>query len=95
MPLTESTWLDVADINDYAAITQYLATLERIPKTRKLTRKAVQPAAKPDVASKVTSKTVVASQPLTTRKPASHAAIAQPTFQTSSRGRISKRLISK
>ena len=92
MPLTESTWLDVADINDYAAITQYLATLERIPKTRKLTRQAVQSAAKSDVASKVTSKHAVASQPLATRKPASHAAIAQPTFQTSSRGRISKRL---
>ena len=41
LPISESTWIDVANIHDYAAITEYLASLERIPKTRKSKRVTV------------------------------------------------------
>jgi hypothetical protein len=37
-PLSEATWVDFADIHDYSAITQFLASRDRIPKSNRKTR---------------------------------------------------------
>ena len=106
-PLTESTWVDVANIQDYSAITQYLASLERIPKTRKQKRSTVIKAITASASNAPTSSlaqtasetpTLVVVKPRTARKSATqydpaHAATAAiaPALNVSSRGRVSKR----
>ena len=92
-PLSESTWLDFSDIHDYAAITQYLASLERIPKSRQKTRDATRIATAlsetlPAPVQVIVKSRVAKVLPKTTTS----AALAAPTFNLSSRGRLSKRL---
>ena len=41
LPLSESQWIDYAEIHDYSAITQYLASRDRIPKTRAAKRLSI------------------------------------------------------
>jgi hypothetical protein len=37
-PVSDASWVDIADIHDYAAVSQFLATRNRIPKSNKKTR---------------------------------------------------------
>jgi hypothetical protein len=37
-PLSDALWVDFADIHDYSAITQFLASRDRIPKSNRKTR---------------------------------------------------------
>ena len=94
VPLSDSTWVDVADIHDYAAVTQYLASLARIPKTRKQKRLDTIQA---KLAS--TSSSLIEVNPPAARKrgkTTSSVVIAEapaPTYNLSLRGRLSKRRV--
>ena len=92
-PLSNSTWVDVSGIHDYAAITEYLASLERIPKSRTKTREIARAntTLSMDVPAPITS---VAVKPRMARKtiaPTPTIPVA-PTYNMSSRGRLCKQL---
>ena len=85
LPLSESAWVDFAKIDDYSAITQYLASRERIPKTRASQRTAViQQTTKPVKQTKAQQKTLSESAMDATQR------VVISSAKLSSRGRPMK-----